>query len=418
MGIQKWLYFVLSLFLITGVGLLPAIYALSNSKLPITQQWSEQWQGQYEISALNMVIGDMGDIYIIGTGMDAGISKGILLKFSPTGGLIWSRQVGTGIGGSDVAVDGNDGAVYATGNVEIGGGHSRAFLVKYHSNGTMLWNYTWGTPPNTYTSGIAISNSSDIYVGTQSNNITLIKFNAIGQLQWERVCNVTDYTYGFGVTTDIAGNIYFVGQFWNTTNSYDIFLLKYNATGDRLWTTYWHGVYDFGYSVAVDKLGNCYVAGCIDDYTNCSALVLKFDSLGHYIWNYTWRGAQIDCAFDVAVGNSNLFLACGASSFYVDPGDGGLLGFGTDGSFQGSLVWGVGYGSEARSVVVRGNSLFVAGTVLNMTSGKYDLYIIEYEITEGGIPSFSIIYILFALSISIMFKIKTHTRTADRPSKS
>jgi hypothetical protein len=84
----------------------------------------------------------------------------------------------------------------------------------------------------------------------------------------------TNVDNGFAVAIDASGNAYVTGQTYSynfpEVNSYqsyyngtDIFVSKLSGTGNSLlYSTYLGGVYDdVGYSIAVDSIGNAYVAG-------------------------------------------------------------------------------------------------------------------------------------------------------------
>ena len=49
----------------------------------------------------------------------------------------------------------------------------------------------------------------------------------------------------------------------------DIFLVKFNPSGDRLWATYYGGEgFDIGYALNTDINGNIYLSGLTSSYSN------------------------------------------------------------------------------------------------------------------------------------------------------
>jgi hypothetical protein len=88
----------------------------------------------------------------------------------------------------------------------------------------------------------------------------------------------SDYDYGYGIAVDATGNCYVTGFTYSTdfptqdplfasnSGSYDAFVTSLSPAGDALiYSTYLGGSsYDKGYGIAVDATGNCYVTGFTD----------------------------------------------------------------------------------------------------------------------------------------------------------
>ena len=99
---------------------------------------------------------------------------------------------------------------------------------------------------------------------------------------------------GYGVTVDSSGNIYVTGRTGGALDSIansgssDIFLVKYDSTGEKLWTKLLGtSSDDYGFGVTVDSSDNIYVtgytAGGLDNNSNSGSLdifLVKFNSDG------------------------------------------------------------------------------------------------------------------------------------------
>ena len=126
------------------------------------------------------------------------------------------------------------------------------------------------------------------------NDMFVVKYNARGDKLWSRLLGSTDYDAARGVTVDGSGNLYVAGyssgNFDNKSNagSVDMFLVKYNAKGDKQWSRLLGSTADdYAEGVTVDGSGNLYVAGYssgnFDNKSNAGAndmFVVKYNAQG------------------------------------------------------------------------------------------------------------------------------------------
>ena len=85
---------------------------------------------------------------------------------------------------------------------------------------------------------------------------------------WAKSAGGNDYDYGYSVATDASGNCFVCGRFYsssitfgsytlNNAGDYDIFLVKYAPDGNVIWAKSAGGTSeDDGISVATDASGN------------------------------------------------------------------------------------------------------------------------------------------------------------------
>lgn len=223
---------------------------------------------------------------------------------------IWSTYYGSAgnEGGFTTATDASGNVFMAgiTGSISgiasggfqntFGGGNVDAFLVKFDSTGTRLWGTYYGGPSdemtffggkigiatdafgNVYLAGLTSSTSGIASGGFQNTiggtmNAYLVKFDASGNRVWATYYGGTN-GYGYNVATDVWGNVYLAGTtgsssdvalggFQNTIGGIsDAFLVKFDSAGNRIWATYYGGAnVDEGYSVATDASGNVFLGG-------------------------------------------------------------------------------------------------------------------------------------------------------------
>ena len=291
-----------------------------------------------------------------------------LAKFDSNGNVAWAKSAGGTAAeyATSVAVD-SFGNPYLTGYADnsiitfdtINLVNTGVFIVKYDFNGNALWAQTagGGTGTNYDAESIAVDASGNAYIegnydGTMifgSNTLSsagfydvfLGKYDGNGVVQWARSAGGANYEYANSNTVDISGNIYITGYFMdpftiigNDTLACkgvdDIFLAKYDASGNVLWATSAGDTYlEHALSVTTDVPGNAYMAGYFNDSTftigsttliNASKghdeiFVAKYDPYGNVVWAKSASGTDSDDATSVAtdaVGNvyvAGLFIS-------------------------------------------------------------------------------------------------------------
>jgi len=178
-------------------------------------------------------------------------------------------------------------------------------------------------------------------VKNTSNDVFIQKFNNSGVLLWSTYYGGNAADQGNAVVTDGTGNIFVTG-YTNSSNfptqnsgtlfqgtsigSDDIFIVKFNNAGTRLWATYYGGTLsDVARCITTDSNDNIFISG----YTNSTDLplqnagtffqgaknaaseifILKFDNLGNRLWATYYGGNAADAASAIAIDNNdNIFI--------------------------------------------------------------------------------------------------------------
>ena len=389
----------------------------------------------------------------------------LLLLFCITAnGQVWQwakSASGTGIDeGSSITTDvlGN---VYVTGTfssptITFGSytlinagtsGTGDAFLVKYDASGTVLWakstqgagaDLCYGvatdTSENVYIIGYFYSPTITIGTYTLSNsgdaNVFLAKYDASGTALWARSSLGTGIAEGRSVTTDASGNIYITGDFnspsftfgtnvLNNSGGLDIFLAKYDASGNVLWAKSAQGIsHDWSNSVATDVFGNVYVAGRFDSpsitfetYTitnlgNENIFLVKYNSSGTVLWAKGAGGISDDWANSIATdATGNIYLTGAFSSPSFTIGTYTLTNTGSHDVFfakynnsSGNVLWAksaegtgsdIGYGVATDTY----DNVYLMGRFSYMTVNSITFDSIILSFPSGGIdPMFIVKY--------------------------
>ncbi|MDC0230277.1 SBBP repeat-containing protein, partial [Deltaproteobacteria bacterium] len=321
------------------------------------------------------------NIYVTGGtygGLDGNTSSGgqdiFLVKIDNATVKHWTRQLGSSSNdtGRGVAV-GSSNNIYVTG-ITAGGldgytnlGEQDIFLVKYDSSGTKQWTRQLGTSRSDIAHGVAVHSNSSIYVtgetrGGLDNNtnfgdkdIFLVKYNSSGTRQWTQQLGTASEDVGYGVALNSAGEIFVTGATYgaltddNNSGSSDIFLVKYNDAGARLWTKQLGTASeDVAYGLTVDSNG-IYVTG----YTKGSP------------WNLTGNPDN-----ETNLGNTDAFLLKHYDNSSQTP--------------HWTILLGTSSAEVGRSVTVDSNNLYLTGDN-SSTSGDYDAFLAKYS--SSGSPS-------------------------------
>jgi hypothetical protein len=345
--------------------------------------------------------------------------------------LAWSgvRQQGAASAtteGMNVVTDGA-GNVFIAGFTEgvLNGnamqGARDAFVAKYDASGSLVWQRNLGDA-STYTTGssLAVDSAGNAVIGGYTDaglggnpaptgqDYFIAKYGADGTLLWVRQAGANSQTSSTnGLATDSAGDIYIAG---NTTGglagnaqngTWDGFIAKYGPDGTLAWLKQYGtpGVQSFGDRVAVDAVGNAFIAGTTRGGLAGNTLsglydyvLAKYDASGNRSWlRQSGVASQITTGSGVAVTASGDVLFVGNTT-------GGLHGrtmngtqdyflarFDTDGTltrFQQVGKSSVATGVMNLSLDAVGNAL-VAGFTFgglggNVLTGVHDAFIAKH----------------------------------------
>lgn len=304
------------------------------------------------------------------TGSSGGDDDIFIARYDTSGNYVWAKKIGAGIADYSraIAIDGSSN-IYITGEfagtVDFDPSGATAnlsatasydvFVAKYNSSGNYVWAQKVSTTWSDFSFGITVDGSANVYITGQFNgtayfgsqtitspgadNAFLAKYNSGGTALWAKnvASSGNGSAQGKSVKVDGSGNVYLTGTFIGTfdfdpgagnvmlgsTIQEDIFLSKYDGSGNYLWAGKMGGsMQDVSTSMVIDAGGNTYVTG----YFNSTA------------------------DFDMSAGTANLTSAGGADIF--------LVKYNTGGSFQ----WVKQIGSTGND---RGLGLYLTAGALN-----------------------------------------------------
>ncbi|MBW2521043.1 MAG: SBBP repeat-containing protein [Deltaproteobacteria bacterium] len=233
---------------------------------------------------------EIGNSYITGyTGKNIFIAK-----HNPLGDQLWIIESGTAEydRGKGIAIDDNN-DIYVTGNMG-----SDLFLGKYNNSGNQLWLKLYSSLTYDEGNDIALDLMGNIYItGSRGRDVLIAKYDNSGNQLWEKSISTGLHNDGNGISVDASGNSYITGEisgdFAGTEDLglKDVFVAKFDTFGNQLWMKrFGSATIDIGSDIALDSLGNCYIAG--------APFIAKYDTLGNQIWVKEYHGSG------VAIGDS------------------------------------------------------------------------------------------------------------------
>lgn len=384
----------------------PTLVALSclaacNISLKAATPPDFEWVRELPVAVRDIATDTDGNVYATGNFKGAVSLDGVALhaddatdvfvaKFDPTGTALWAKSGGATTSlevGEGVVVD-RLGHCYVTGMFSttatfdthtVLGGAEAGFLVKYGSDGSVVWarNAETGWPK-------AVTLDPDMNPVLCRGLV--VKFSPDGGRLW-----ATGTGGAVGVASDEAGNSYVVGSSGGAPS--EIIVSKYSPDGSRLWSKDLGGrnqsntlIHD-GSAVASDGLGNIYFTGryetkgvfdhiTLDSRGKWDIFLAKCDAAGNLLWvkgagGSWWDEQGLDVASDAGdgcycVGRFHETAYFDTVSVVSSPGtgDGFVAKYGADGAVK--WVQRIGGGaarSESVDCIARdsGGNCFVAG---------------------------------------------------------
>ncbi len=211
-----------------------------------TLSWNKTWGGvgnDYGSSIIQTSDGGYS-IASFTTSFGLGANEVLLVKYTSDGTLSWATVWGgTGADSGSRHIQTSDGGFAVTGLTNsFGAGGFDVFLNKYTSSGTLSWSKTWGGIGTEAGYGLVKTGDNDYVIsgytasyGAGLNDLFLIKFKSDGNLLWNKTFGgvYNDYSKPLIQATDgsfvTGGYTNSYGTAVNVNN--DMLLVKYTSNG-------------------------------------------------------------------------------------------------------------------------------------------------------------------------------------------
>jgi hypothetical protein len=306
--------------------------------------------------------------------------------------------------GSDVATGvatALDGSTYLVGATDsfavdtFGQPATRLFIVKV-SNGAVAWQRIWNGPTiiGVADASVAVATDGSVYMAGVTaeggGDAVLLKFDSNGNLLWERTWGGTQFDTAGAVATHSDGSVYVAGRATSFgPSSAGVFVLKFDSLGDLVWQRFWDDAAGFE-AMAVTVDGSIYAASSKlrpnSDFSQFDVMVLKLAPSGSLVWSRSYgAGEVVDARGGITAAADGSIYTAGA----IQMDKGGIVGIaalvlkiGSDGSllFGKQCCTKDGDTGEGIAVAPDGTVLLV-GTTTRLGAGFEDAFVARLQAT-------------------------------------
>ena len=255
-------------------------------------------------------------------GLQFGSGFSLIAPASGGGGPYWMStlsSVSYWESASAVTTDSNNN-IYLSGTGWGGSTQYDIFFGKLNTSAAIQLQKTFGTNNTDTSYGITVDSSGNIYLagfitsGGTLQDFIVTKINSTGVIEWFRTIpdeqGVNDASYSIKV--DSNGNVYASGVTYPAGSNKNVFIVKFNSTGDIQWRKVLSGVSE-ARSIQLDSSGNIYISGLANIGGVNKILVVKFSSSGNVTWQRSLGSANAAQSNGIAVDSSGNVYVCGYS---------------------------------------------------------------------------------------------------------
>jgi hypothetical protein len=237
--------------------------------------WEQRYDGGGNAGGRGIAIDTQGNLCVVGFVNSGRNDDCLVIKYNPEGQILWEKKQSMGDKDSfarRVAIDLRDN-IYMTGS----SAYETWIIISYDPEGKERWR----TLRSGYGGGVAMDSGDGVYI--TGNNNQVVKYDSNGKLLWERTISFPFKTGNSSVdgVMVVQSYVYVMGRVWSfVSQDSDGYLVKYNKNGDNIWQiSYDSHKNDRFLAITINNKGETCVAGCHGYYD-----LIKYDANGKLLW--------------------------------------------------------------------------------------------------------------------------------------
>ncbi|MCW4010796.1 MAG: hypothetical protein NWF05_09285 [Candidatus Bathyarchaeota archaeon] len=298
--------------------------------------WDKTFGGQNSDGGYRLVETDDGGFAIVGVTYSFGAEDGDawIVKTDADGNELWNKTYGGpnfDCGHGLVKTD--DGGFAITGYTKsYGAEEGDLWLVRTDADGNELWNKTYEGPNFDYgfnlvktsDGGFAITGYTKPYDNGKSD-LLLVRTDAAGNKLWDKTFGGPYEDRGTMLIETSDGGFAITG--YTKANGYELFndlwLIRTDAAGNKLWDKTFGGPNaDEGRSLIETRDGGFAITGSTTASDDRGDLwLIKTDAAGNKLWDKTFGGPKFDYGFDLVETDYGSFIITGRTFSFGEGND-------------------------------------------------------------------------------------------------
>ncbi|MGB3017080.1 MAG: SBBP repeat-containing protein [Ignavibacteria bacterium] len=273
----------------------------------VFKHWEFRYNGtgnSYD-QPLSIVVDEKSNAYL--TGRSDGLNSGsdfFTAKVDSAGVMNWGVRYSSISTASEIAyciAQDSYGNLYVSGTI-WGLNSWDCAIIKYDNYGNQIWQRSYDGQHDDYPVSLVVDNLGNPIITCKSYNtitkldFSIVKYDTSGQILYStrlNTCNACD-NYPAVSKIDTSGNLFAGGTTEEIEDGNSDFLLyKLTISGNVEWSrTYGSGSdkSDGIVDMAIDQYGNIVVTGYAGGGFDSDILTIKYDTYGNMIWNDTFQG--------------------------------------------------------------------------------------------------------------------------------
>lgn len=322
------------------------------------------------------------------------------IKTASDGNVQWTKTFGGNYDDDAYSVKqtSDGGYVIAGYTNSFGNGGNDFYLIRTDNTGALVWSRVYGNASNEQANSVEITSTGGFIVvgsretGGSSYDIFIVKTDASGFPQNAKTISGPDASLNDAANSIVktADGSYLITGYTARNTGYvqkDVFAIKMNNNLDTLWTKVYGGTdNDEGFSVQKTNDGGYIIAGRYSGVDggiiNEEAYLLKIDSVGNYQWSKSYGKAGVT-TIDRATSVQSLpdgGYALAGYSYYSGGNNVILLSVNSTGDQQWIKEFGGLNIEEAYSLVrTADNGFLIAGHTQSFGGNGFECYLIKTD---------------------------------------